>query len=255
MAEKYLYPLTVLDVAAHEVSHGVTEQNSNLAYEYQSGGINEAFSDMAGETAEYFMQSQIGKDNDWLVGAGVIKGLDVPYVILKNTSQDGQSIENAKDYTDALDVHYTSGYLIKRFIYWLLKVIGGLEKAFEVFLNANRVYWTVMLPMILCCGVAKTANDLSYDVSDVIASFKEVGVDANCITPPPGPTDDEVVLQNGQIINNMEINKDEVKRYLIEVPKLNRYPYNYKYLYIRLYNTKEMQKTQRNYMCALTMKR
>lgn len=40
------YPLVSLDVSAHEVSHGFTELNSGLVYE--SGGINEAFSDMAG---------------------------------------------------------------------------------------------------------------------------------------------------------------------------------------------------------------
>ena len=33
----------------HEVSHGFTEQNSGLVYSGQSGGINEAFSDMAGK--------------------------------------------------------------------------------------------------------------------------------------------------------------------------------------------------------------
>ena len=43
------YPLVSLDVAAHEVSHGFTEQNSGLVYSGQSGGINEAFSDMAGK--------------------------------------------------------------------------------------------------------------------------------------------------------------------------------------------------------------
>ncbi len=29
----YFYPLTALDVTAHEISHGVTEQNSNLDYD------------------------------------------------------------------------------------------------------------------------------------------------------------------------------------------------------------------------------
>lgn len=46
------YPLVSLDVSAHEVSHGFTELNSGLVYEGQSGGINEAFSDMAGEAAD-----------------------------------------------------------------------------------------------------------------------------------------------------------------------------------------------------------
>ena len=65
----YFYPLTSLDVTSHEISHGFTEQNSNLQYSGQSGGMNEAFSDMAGEAAEYFDRGH----NDWLVGAEIIK--------------------------------------------------------------------------------------------------------------------------------------------------------------------------------------
>ena len=45
------YPLVSLDVASHEVSHGFTSQNSNLTYSGQSGGINEAYSDMASAKA------------------------------------------------------------------------------------------------------------------------------------------------------------------------------------------------------------
>ncbi|MEZ9417725.1 M4 family metallopeptidase, partial [Vibrio sp. 10N.286.49.E1] len=52
--ESFFYPLVSLDVSAHEVSHGFTEQNSGLVYANQSGGMNEAFSDMAGEAAEYY---------------------------------------------------------------------------------------------------------------------------------------------------------------------------------------------------------
>src|SRR3546814_6207648 len=58
------YPLVSLDVLAHEVSHGFTEQNSNLEYAYQPGGINEAFSDMAGKAAEFFFKGE----NDFLIG-------------------------------------------------------------------------------------------------------------------------------------------------------------------------------------------
>ena len=47
------YPLVSLDVSSHEVSHGFTEQQSGLCYDDGSncGGMNEAFSDMAGEAA------------------------------------------------------------------------------------------------------------------------------------------------------------------------------------------------------------
>src|SRR3546814_12024257 len=59
------YPLVSLDVSSHEVSHGYPEQNSGLNYSVQSGGINEAFSDMAGEAAEYYFYDG---SNDLRVG-------------------------------------------------------------------------------------------------------------------------------------------------------------------------------------------
>ena len=56
------YPLTGLDVVSHEISHGFTEYNSNLIYSGQSGGINESFSDMAGEASKYYVRGS----NDYM---------------------------------------------------------------------------------------------------------------------------------------------------------------------------------------------
>jgi hypothetical protein len=43
-----------LDVVAHEHGHGVTECTSNLDYVNQPGALNESFSDMMGNSAEFF---------------------------------------------------------------------------------------------------------------------------------------------------------------------------------------------------------
>ncbi len=75
------YPLVSLDVSAHEVSHGYTEQNSNLTYSGQSGGINEAYSDMAGEAAEFYMRGS----NDFKVGAEIFKGCRRPALHVQPT--------------------------------------------------------------------------------------------------------------------------------------------------------------------------
>nr|WP_269808963.1 hypothetical protein [Enterovibrio nigricans] len=58
------YPLVDVNVSAHEVSHGFTDQNSDLIYSGMSGGINEAFSDIAGKR-----QSITGRDR--LIGKSV----------------------------------------------------------------------------------------------------------------------------------------------------------------------------------------
>lgn len=232
-----LYPLTVLDVTGHEISHGVTEKNSNLQYEHQSGAINEAFSDMAGETAEYFMRSQVGKESDWLVGGEVIKGpIGTALRYFKQPSLDGQSIDNAADYNDSLDVHYTSGVFNKAFYILAHQTDWGIRKAFEVFLLANRTYWTSDTSFDdAACGVAKAANDLSYNISDVVSSFNAVGVAADCIeVNPPGG---EIELKNMQIVNNIPIISGDEHRYFIKVPALTTPPYTYKLLRIRLYST------------------
>jgi Zn-dependent metalloprotease len=43
-----------LDVDGHELTHGVTEYTSNLIYENESGALNEGFSDMMGNTIEFY---------------------------------------------------------------------------------------------------------------------------------------------------------------------------------------------------------
>ena len=66
--------IVVDDVVAHEMTHGVTEYESNLIYSYQSGAINESFSDIWGE----FVDLTNGKGNEdiscWYMGEEVAAG-------------------------------------------------------------------------------------------------------------------------------------------------------------------------------------
>ncbi|MBN2117342.1 MAG: M4 family metallopeptidase, partial [Anaerolineales bacterium] len=64
------YPLAD-DIVAHELTHGVTQYESNLFYYYQSGAINESFSDLWGE---YYDQTNgQGSDDgyEWQIGEDV----------------------------------------------------------------------------------------------------------------------------------------------------------------------------------------
>ncbi|HPF73707.1 MAG: pre-peptidase C-terminal domain-containing protein [Lysobacteraceae bacterium] len=178
------YPLVSLDVSSHEVSHGFTEQNSNLTYSGQSGGMNEAFSDMAGEAAEYYFKSSAGGTNDWKVGADIFKGSGA-LRYMNNPTQDGSSIDNAADYYSGLDVHYSSGVYNKAF-YNLATTSGwGIVKAFKAFARANQNYWTSSSTFNSgACGVETAADDLGYTVADVTAAFDAVGV--NCPTSGGG---------------------------------------------------------------------
>ncbi|MDE2408415.1 MAG: M4 family metallopeptidase [Xanthomonadaceae bacterium] len=178
------YPLVSLDVSSHEVSHGFTEQHSNLTYSGQSGGMNEAFSDMAGEAAEFYSRGS----NDWLVGAEIFKGTGALRYMCTPT-QDGSSIDNAANYTSSMDVHYTSGVYNKAFCTLAKKTGWDTKKAFQVFARANASYWTASSTFNQgACGVETAATDLGYTKADVTAAFTAVGVSCSGGTPPPPST-------------------------------------------------------------------
>ena len=187
------YPLVSLDVSAHEVSHGFTEQNSGLVYSGKSGGLNEAFSDMAGEAAEAYMLGS----NDWLVGEQIFKG-NGALRYMANPPQDGRSIGNQSDYYSGMDVHYSSGVYNKAF--YLLATTSGwdTQKAFKTMARANQLYWTASTNWDLAGnGVMDAACDLGYEPNDVKAALAAVGVTSSlsagsdCGSTPPIP-DEEI---------------------------------------------------------------
>lgn len=167
------YPLVSLDVSAHEVSHGFTEQNSNLRYWRQSGGINEAFSDMAGEAAEFFMTGQ----NDFLVGESIFKQPGGALRYMDDPSRDGLSIDSINDYYDGLDVHYSSGIYNKAFTVLARRPGWDTKKAFEVFVYANRYKWTENTGFVNgAMAVKDAADELGYDTNDVVVAFAAVDI-------------------------------------------------------------------------------
>ena len=51
-------PFDSLDVAGHEMTHGVTSRTANLTYSGESGGLNEATSDIFGTMVEFYANNQ-----------------------------------------------------------------------------------------------------------------------------------------------------------------------------------------------------
>lgn len=183
--DQYFYPFVSLDITGHEISHGFTEQHSGLEYTGQSGGMNEAFSDMAGQAVVYYNDGS----NDFLVGEDILKpGTDQLLGLnalrdMCEPERDGLSIGNAADYNDGLDVHYSSGVYNKAFCL-LAKTAGwNTKKAFEVFHDANALYWQPDATFDSgACGVEQAAVDRGYAEADVAAAFTGVGV--TCQAPP-----------------------------------------------------------------------
>ena len=167
------YPLVSLDLAAHEISHGFTQHNADLIYDGMSGAINESFSDMAGEAAEFHLRGS----NDFLVGAQIVKAAGGSLRNLADPTADGQSIDHVAGYRNSMNVHYSSGVYNKAF--YLLATTAGWDtrKAFQVFARANQLYWTPSITFNQgACGVLASATDLGYAKGDVTAAFAAVGV-------------------------------------------------------------------------------
>lgn len=104
-------PLTSIDVAAHEMSHGVTENTSNLNYSGDAGGLNEATSDIFGAAVEFYAGSA-ADPGDYLIGEKInINGNGTPLRYMDRPSKDGSSPDCWSTNTRNLDPHYSSGAL------------------------------------------------------------------------------------------------------------------------------------------------
>jgi bacillolysin len=123
-----------LDVVGHELTHGVTDHTSDLIYENESGALNEAFSDMMGNSIEFFADDA-GRDPtvspDWLIGEDVVKqnkDATPGFRNMADPAQDGDPDHVVDMYTGTSDsggVHTNSG--IPNHVYYLA-VTGGQNR-------------------------------------------------------------------------------------------------------------------------------
>ncbi|MEU8842961.1 M4 family metallopeptidase [Streptomyces roseus] len=102
-------PLTSLDVAGHEMSHGVTAATAGLEYSNESGGLNEATSDIMGTSVEFYANNPSAPGN-YLIGEQInINGDGTPLRYMDKPSKDGGSADAWYSGVGNLDVHYSSG--------------------------------------------------------------------------------------------------------------------------------------------------
>ncbi|UQU62053.1 M4 family metallopeptidase [Couchioplanes caeruleus] len=104
-------PLVALDVAGHEMSHGVTENviPGGLTYSGESGGLNEATSDIFGSMVEFYAGTD-SDPGDYDIGEKIdIRGTGAPLRYMYNPALDGASHGCWSSSTNSVDVHYSSG--------------------------------------------------------------------------------------------------------------------------------------------------
>ncbi|MCW2639741.1 MAG: peptidase [Dactylosporangium sp.] len=115
-------PFVSIDVAGHEMSHGVTSRTAGLRYSGESGGLNEATSDIFGTMVEFYANNP--KDvPDYLIGEKIRKN-GQPLRYMDDPAKDGRG--SASCYTPTvgnLDVHLSSG--VANHFFFLLAVGSG----------------------------------------------------------------------------------------------------------------------------------
>ncbi|QNP72850.1 M4 family metallopeptidase [Streptomyces roseirectus] len=121
---RQLGPLVSLDVAGHEMSHGVTSKTANLTYSGESGGLNEATSDIFGTLVE-FHAANSNDAGDYLIGEKIVRsgfGRDA-LRYMDRPSRDANSADYWSSSVGNLDVHYSSG-VANHFAYLLAEGSG-----------------------------------------------------------------------------------------------------------------------------------
>ncbi len=82
-----------VDVIGHELTHGVTGATANLAYQGQSGALNESVSDVFGSIVKQYSLNQSAEQADWLIGAGLLAS-DINGVALRSMKAPGTAYDD-----------------------------------------------------------------------------------------------------------------------------------------------------------------
>ncbi|MEU9130377.1 M4 family metallopeptidase [Kitasatospora sp. NPDC048540] len=116
-------PFTEIDVAGHEMSHGVTAATAGLIYSGDAGGLNEATSDIMGTMVEFNANSPADTP-DYLIGEKIdMNGNGTPLRWMDDPSKDGKSVKCWSTSTRTLNPHYSSG--VGNHFFYLLAVGSG----------------------------------------------------------------------------------------------------------------------------------
>ena len=139
-----LKPLAgALDVAGHEMTHGVIQNTANLQYKTQSGAINESFADVFGtmiERVNWTMGESIATPA--VLPSGAVRDLSNPNQGGKTKDPNGYQPATMAQYENTTEdnggVHINSG--IPNFAFYKFASVVGNDKAEKVYYRALTTY-------------------------------------------------------------------------------------------------------------------
>jgi bacillolysin len=154
---KFMISLSAgLDVAAHEMTHGVISHSANLVYRNQSGALNESFADIFGalvDDSDWEMGEDIMAPEAKANGLTVLRSLSNPNGVVVSNEQRRAYSTNGGVYPDHMDefyhmpttvdgggVHVNSS--ITNHAAYLIAQDLGREKLGKIYYRALTVYLT-----------------------------------------------------------------------------------------------------------------
>ncbi len=224
-----------LDVTVHELTHAVTDTDSDLIYSNESGALNEGMSDIFSAYCESWTLGWTMPASVWMIGDDVwtpaTAGDALRY--MANPTQDGSSKDYYPTrYTGTADnggVHWNSG--IANLAFKLLATGGthprgvtttavtgiGVQKAGAIFYRANRDLFTASTTFAQAKTYTEQAAEQLYGVgaaekTSVSQAWTAVGVGAS--TPPPTAT----ALSNNVALTGQSGSSGTNKYYYLDVP-------------------------------------
>jgi Zn-dependent metalloprotease len=192
---------TALDVIAHELTHGVTQFTAQLAYQDQSGALNESMSDVFGSMVKQWALGQSVDQADWLIGAAIMapgfKGRALRDMANPGTAYDDPRLGkdpqpgDMKNYVqteaDNGGVHTNSGIPSRAFVL-AAKAIGGntWEKAGKIWYVTLTERLTGTADFAKCATeTVSVARDLFPEDSSIAAKVAKAWADVGVLEEAP----------------------------------------------------------------------
>lgn len=196
-AERLFNRFTIaLDIIGHELTHGVTQHEANLAYWDQSGALNESLSDVFGSLVKQYQRKQTADQADWIIGEGLfapkVNGVGIRSMKAPGTAYNdpvlGKDPQPAhmKDYVRTVEdnggVHINSGIPNRAFY------IAALELGGYAWEKAGRIWYKTLTDKFqeratfqqACDLTIQTAGELfganSLEQQAVKKGWAEVGI-------------------------------------------------------------------------------
>jgi vibriolysin len=228
-----------LDVTAHEMTHAVTQHESNLVYSGESGGINESLSDIFGAFVEAWVRggrtgvlstaSQV-----FLIGDEV---LPPALRFMCDPAADGISRDLWTSTLNNVDVHFSSGP--SNLVFCLLSRGGthprgktsvnvpaiGMEKAVRLYYKAQTdILTSTSRYANLRTALEQAAVALGYDqatrdaVGCAFAAIAVGNAPSSCSGPPPPPPPGDGVLASGTAVTSLSDATGGQRFWRLDVP-------------------------------------